>query len=207
MILSPVKFWGKTHERLISLLLFCSHQTDCFWIFPSDCFTSFLWMFHGVFLLPTEISWTFRPGFLLHNKLCTRRIRGWDKTKILVFHSSDDGGGRCLWLHLHKNKSLLNPPSRTDGRLVILYNSTPEQENTVCRSSLRHYRWFKVLREKKYFYIFLMFGQQWTIAQPETETSPTNQLNVFERSTGSDRRSTTPSIRILVHTGVLFWLN
>lgn len=102
-----------------------------------------------------------------------------------------------FWTHLH---------GQTDVS-VILYNSTPEQENTVCRSSLRHYRWFKVLWEKKYFYIFLMFGQQWTIAQPETETSPTNQLNVFKRSTGSDRRSTTPSIRILVHTGVIFWLN
>lgn len=130
-------------------------------------------------LLPTEY---FVPAFCFNNELCTCCVREQvitKTTKILVFHKSNDGGGRCWWLDLYKNKSILKNTCTEKKILVSKNNSTHQKPGAfpLCKSSLSHYHWFKVLREKaEYFYIFLMFGPQWTIAQPrDREHSGTKQ--------------------------------
>lgn len=94
------------------------------------------------------------------------------RRKVFVARSTQEKK-KSLLNHLHRNYFLC---------------SSSSQAFSLCRSSLSHYHWFKVLWEKaEYLYVFLMFGQQWTIAQLRdgglsshiSTLAPTNQLNVL----------------------------
>lgn len=195
MILKICKNVRKKSNIIILLLVFGWHQSSSVYrLFASTV----IWLFADFSLNVSRCLLAHRTSvfrcqhFILalcfNNKLCTHLCMraGYEKkTRILVFHISKmEEEGVCGSINTRrKKKSLLNHLHRN-----YFLCSSSSQAFSLCRSSLSHYHWFKVLWEKaEYLYVFLMFGQQWTIAQLRdgglsshiSTLAPTNQLNVL----------------------------
>lgn len=196
MILKICKNVRKKSNIIILLLVFGWHQSSSVYrLFASIV----IWLFADFSLNVSRCLLAHRTSvfrcqhFILalcfNNKLCThlcmragyvkKKLESLSSTfqrwrrKVFVARSTQEEKKKSLLNHLHRNYFLC---------------SSSSQAFSLCRSSLSHYHWFKVLWEKaEYLYVFLMFGQQWTIAQLRdgglsshiSTLAPTNQLNVL----------------------------
>lgn len=195
MILKICKNVRKKSNIIILLLVFGWHQSSSVYrLFASTV----IWLFADFSLNVSRCLLAHRTSvfrcqhFILalcfNNKLCTlvyesrlckKKLESLSSTfqrwrrKVFVARSTQEEKKKSLLNHLHRNYFLC---------------SSSSQAFSLCRSSLSHYHWFKVLWEKaEYLYVFLMFGQQWTIAQLRdgglsshiSTLAPTNQLNVL----------------------------